>query len=293
MSARIKNVSLGSISLPYPFKGVLAPGEGIVVDMTAAEALAELGTLQPDSTLRVSDVPTPNVFDAFRVGAVLSGAARQTGVPMQNRIRMLGAPGAIVEGNTITIGADVYEFRGSTPPAGGTAGRIWVYNGANSAASRANFINAVNGVVDAATITYDGPVTEYMLAAAGITTGDVIAQSADAVGGNPLASTTATATTETLATVTDIWDLATMRSGEALGEIQSAVATITVLAEDIVKGNVQIYFPFTPTHCWLLARNRVQNEAYVISGNGVSLTLAGGASPNIQANDVVDILAVA
>jgi hypothetical protein len=36
---------------------------------------------------------------------------------------------------------------------------------------------------------------------------------------------------------------------------------------------------------------RQQDEAYVITGDAVVLTLAGGAAPNNQAADVLDILA--
>jgi hypothetical protein len=146
---------------------------------------------------------------------------------MFNRLIMLGAPGAIVAGNTVTIGTDIYEFNAATPPTPGTAGSIWVYNGANSAASRANFINAVNGVVDAPTIYRTaqdagaGTNVETVLAAAGTTLGTVDLWSADAIGGNITPSATATATTETLATVTDVWDDTTMYGGVAQGATQS------------------------------------------------------------------------
>jgi len=213
------------------------------------------------------------------------------GMPMQNRIRMLGAPGPIAAGDTVTIGADVYEFNANTPPSGGTAGYIWVYQGASSAVSRANFINAVNGVIDAPNITYDGAVTETFLAGAGVTTGDVVVISADAAGGSIAPSDTPTATTETLTTGTDIWDGATMRQGQEQGPVPAAMTSITLTAADIAKGNVQAYFTFAPSHCILVNRSRPQDEAYTITGNAVSLTLAGGGSPNNQSGDVIDIIA--
>jgi hypothetical protein len=213
------------------------------------------------------------------------------GMPMQNRIRMLGAPGPIAAGDTVTIGADVYEFLASTPPAGGTAGYIWVYQGASSAVSRANFINAVNGVIDAANITYDGAITETFLAGAGITTGDVVVISADSAGGSIVPDDTATAVSETLTTGTDIWDSATMRQGQDQGPAPAAATTITLTAADIAKGDIQAYFTFAPAHCTLMNRSRPQDEAYTITGNAVSLTLAGGVSPNNQPGDVLDVIA--
>lgn len=214
------------------------------------------------------------------------------GLPMINRLRLLGAPAAAVEGNTVTIGGDVYEFRASTPPAGGTAGRTWVYNGANSAASRANLIKAINGTVDAAVVTpKTGGPTEKFLAVAGVTLGDIIIISATASGGTITPSGTATACADGLDTATDIWDQATCYGGLAAGQKQVGMATVTLLAAHIAKGNAQIYFPFTVRTAILVNRMRPQNEAVTVSGNYVQVVCAGAGSPNNQANDVIDVIA--
>jgi len=234
---------------------------------------------------------TPVADNDVMIKAV--GDALRPGIPMQNRLRLLGAPAAAVEGNTVTIGADVYEFRDSSPPAGGTEGRIWVYGGANSAASRANLIDAINGVVDADLVTRDGDNTEEVVAAAGITTGDIVVQSADDIGGNPVPSATPIACSEGLDTATDIWDAANTYAGIAMQARQIAAQTLTLNAAQIAKGDVQVYFDFTPRGCILVNRMRPQNEAYTITGDAVSLTLAGGGSPNNQAADVIDIIAFA
>lgn len=217
-------------------------------------------------------------------------AILRPGIPMQSRLRMLGAPAAIVAADYLTIGADIYEFRADTPPTGGTAGRVWLYNGANSAASRATLIKAINGDVDAALIANE-VATELMLAAAGVTTGDVVVQSADAIGGSPAPSATATATTDNLTTATDIWDHTAMQYGEAVVPAQAACVTVTLGAEEMAKADMQVYFDFTPTKCFVGNRSRQQDEAYTISGNAVSLTLAGGGSPNNQSGDVLDFSA--
>jgi hypothetical protein len=215
------------------------------------------------------------------------------GTPMQNRLRLLGAPGAAVAGNTVTIGGDVYEFRGDSPPSGGTAGRIWVYNGADSAASRANLIDAINNEGGASEVTYDGAVTEAMYALAGVTTGDIILLSATAIGSKVAApSATATACSETLATATDIWDSATMEGGVAQAPKQLQVKTVTLAAAHVAKGDYQFVFDFTPVDAIVVNHMRPQDEAWVISGDSVSLTLAGGGAPNNQATDVVSCIAI-
>lgn len=262
-------------------------------DATALSALMKIRDVGAKITATdIDGALTENRTAIDAVEAIL--ATMNAGVPMVNRLTMLGAPGAIVAGDTVTIGADVYEFRGDTPPSGGTADRCWVYNGADSAASRVNFINAVNGVVDAATITRNGTFAndESVLAAAGTTLGDVDIHSAAAAGGAIAASGTATATTEGLTTITDIWDQATMYGGSAAGEVEMAMCTVTLSAAHITKGELEITFAFTPTRVIVSNRMRQQDEAYALAGDVLTLTLAGGGAPNNQAADVIDVIAL-
>ena len=251
---------------------------------TAGHGGELVGLYDPTNVVTATTVGTGVVEAAVNIDTI------RPGKPMTNRLRMLGAPGAIVEGDTVTIGANVFEFRASTPPAGGTAGRIWVYQGADSAASRANFIDAVNGVIDANRITYDGALTETFLAAAGVTLGDVFIVSAALAGGAPVQSATATVTTEVLTTVTDIWDAGTCYGGRLQVAVPVEIVTITLTADHIAKGNVQFQFMTVPAAYTVFNRMRVQNEATAVVGNAVSLTLAGGATPNNQAADVVDCI---
>lgn len=234
--------------------------------------------------------------------ATTARIARSRGAAMGNRVRMRGAPGAIVAGNTVVIGADTYEFRGNAqPPApGGTAGRIWINSGADSAASRANFVDAVNGVVRAADIwrtAQDATLatnTELVTATqVGQALGDVRVYTSTTIGsGVAAASGTATATTETLATGTDIWDQATMYGGVAEGVGAIGHVAITITAQMVTKGSVEAQFPFTPVAACVVDRSRPHDEvATILAGNMVSVTLTGGVSPNIQAADVIDIVA--
>jgi len=287
---------------------VLTNNAGVVLNTTALTFvqipslvdLASTATNEGASLIGIEDpgflISATNVEDALLENRTAIDAAEleldviQPGLPMINRVRMLGAPAAIAAADTVTIGADVYEFRADSPPSGGTAGRIWVYNGASSADSRANFINAVNGVVDSGTITRDGTNTETVVASAGITTGDVVIQSADAIGGNVIPSITPIACSEVLTTGTDIWDAVNTYNGIAQSSKQIVAVTLTLTAAQIAKGDVQVYCDFTPISVVIINRSRPQNEVYTITGDAVSLTLTGGASPNNQTGDVLDII---
>jgi hypothetical protein len=234
--------------------------------------------------------------------SIVTSLTKHGGTCMLNRLRLLGAPGFIVEGDRVIIGADVYEFRDSSPPLGGTPGRMWVYNGspgpANATISRANLIDAINGVVDAARITRTpqdpmaGHNHELVTALPGVTLGDITVVTTTAIGnGIRRPSGFATLTGKNLATITDVWDEPTMYGGVVAGQKNVDYATVTVLATQILKGNLQVEFPFTPTKFIVVNRLRSQNEAVAIVGNAVSITLGGGVSPNNQPADVLDVIA--
>ena len=274
-----------------------------VADSTALAAIPVAGRADGSTCTKLDD-STSWIFAAGSSEAASStcivpaaGTGRwvyngpRWGVPMQNRLRLLGAPGAAVAGDTVVIAGVTFEFRAVTPPAGGTAGRIWVYNGATSATSRAALIKAINGTVDAANVTYNGVTPPNFKAFAGVTTGDIQIVSSATPGGAAVPSATASACSETLTTAADIWDNATCRSGVLPTPPHMEAATASLGAADIAKGTIEIQFTFAPRCVYLWNRNRAQNEAYVITGNAVSLTLAGGGSPNNQAADVIDVLA--
>lgn len=281
-----------------PFSRTIGDRIGAVVADTTALAALPLYDLAVGKLYLVTAGPELYEYSLSVLGAnegitVTAGGSmlrvtESKGGLMLARLRLLGAPGAAVEGDTVTIGTTVYEFRASTPPAGGTAGRVWVFNGADSAASRANLIKAINATVDAAVVTRNGVASPAVLAVAGVTLGDVIIMSAITAGGTPRASATAHVTTTTLATATDIWDAATMEGGYLDGKKRSSCQTITLAASHIAKGTVQFYFPFNVTHAIVFNRTTPTNgEAVAVSGARVSVTLAGGAVPNHQAADVL------
>jgi hypothetical protein len=129
-------------------------------------------------------------------------------------------------------------------------------------------------------------------AVAGVTLGDVRVYTSTAIGSAVAAPSAAViATTEVLTTVTDIWDQATMYGGVAAGQGSIGFATHTVTAPEVTKLNLQVEFPFTPVSVFVTDRSRAHNEVVTIVGNAVSVALTGGGSPNIQAADVLDIVA--
>lgn len=216
------------------------------------------------------------------------------GIPMVNRLFCNGAAGAaILNADFLTIGADVYEFRNSTnPPLGGTAGRIWVYQGANAAASRANLINAINHVtVNTVAYPVAGVVENFLAAAAAVAATSIDIVSSDVPGGNPKPSATATACTDNLTTATDIWDQATCYGGylEAIRRVAPPVK-VPVTAAMIAQGSVQVRYDFTPSidrSTWYNQTAAHNIEAVAVVGNSLSMTLAGGGAPKVQPADVL------
>lgn len=213
------------------------------------------------------------------------------GMPMQNFCRHAGAS---VEGETWTIGGVVFECRDSTPPAGGTAGRIWITRNAAAAVTRANLVNAINGVVDAPNITYNGVTPPSMLATdlVAVTAGLAIA-SATAPGGTPAPSASATACSTTVVTGTDGWSNATCQCGRIASATGRRITswTYTVIAKDVTAGYIQFYLPYTSLcvhHSVPAAPTHEGIDALAIAGNQVRIALGGAG---ILAADVVHFIA--
>lgn len=260
--------------------------------ITTSQAIA--GFLSADAAGRA--LLAASFFDAATVLAKYAAGqlpAKSLGACMVNRLLCAtGATGAA--GETVTIGANVFELRADTPPTGGTAGRIWVYNGGGGgvlATIRTNLIDAINGVVDTNRIEYDGALTETFLAALqGAGTIELI--SADAAGGTPVASAVATACSETLADALDVWDQATCYGGRAAAQQVGYAAPVALTAQHIARGDLRIPFPFTPVGALLFNRTRpAHNEAWTVTADEVILTLTGGVPPNCQVADVIDVIA--
>jgi hypothetical protein len=239
------------------------------------------------------------------------------GTPRTNRLYLNGLAGAkIAQGDFVTIDADgvsdIYEFRDSTPPLGGTPGRIWVYNGANAAASRANLASAIFGAVDAATITrtaqdptagtnqvkvitVGGSPAPFCVSVVEWTTAGYVAGSGFEL--NPtVVLLTATANTSQ---PTDVWDQLDFYNG-CRAAPTAITATAVMLTTPMVgstatkKGQVDFRTPFfslTDLTCFITQnRSRAQNELSGFMFDYVRLKCAGGASPKNQVGDIVDCI---
>lgn len=234
--------------------------------------------------------------------AVSTTPCQNAGVPMMNSIILLGAPGKILQGDTVDIGADVYEFRDSTPPMGGTAGRTWVHNGANSAASRANLIKAINGDVDAALVNRTSHAnTVPVFARAGTTLGTVDLLSTGRVGSgaSPVTvadaapSATAVACSRTVgSTGTDVWNATTMYGGNLAAPQLSGRAEVVITTNMITAGFVEIPFTFAPVIALVTCKGYPAfTDIWAWAGNIVTVTLAGGGHPALANGDRIEVLA--
>lgn len=214
----------------------------------------------------------------------------QAGAPQQNRLFLATLP---TEGDWISIeGTDgvvvPYEFRSSTPPVGGTAGRIWVYFGIDAAAARVNLVDAINSVTDAARIA-PGAVAPL----AGFVARDAVVQTSVMIM-EIAGSETARNVTAALSAVADIWDQATTDGGMLETRQFFGVKQLTINANHIAAGHAIFSTGFQPHWAIIINHNRPQNEAWAIvtAANAVVLTLAGGASPNNQPGDTVSCIGI-
>jgi hypothetical protein len=211
---------------------------------------------------------------------------------------------APADGETVTIGSQVFEFDNATPPvAGGGAARIAVYIGANLAAAVANLVKAINGTVDAAVWTPGNGSTSVpaVVADAYGGAGGVRIKGATARGGTATPAAPASTALATNVGGGSAWDMTNLNAsaGRAAVDGPSTVAgKITITAAMITKGSVEIELPFACTILEAEVRSstgvlRASDEAVTLENSGTTIkqVLAGGASPNLQANDVLTFVA--
>ena len=131
--------------------------------------------------------------------------------------------------NTVTIGADVYEFEGA-------GSNINVLKGVSAATARANLIAAINAE-GTELVVADAPTTPAT---------SVRIRPADRVGGTAqIGAGTSIAVSETLADAADVWNVANLNESGAPAYKKMASGKIVITAESLAS-LFTLELPFTP-----------------------------------------------
>lgn len=176
---------------------------------------------------------------------------------------------------TLTIGADIYQFDGAAP-------RIPVAIGADATATRNNLITAING-----------SGTEDVVAdAAG---GDMRVRTANAPGGAIAPAKPTLVLADAAANMA--WDVGNIDVTDLAGRAPSTRrfchTSVVVTAAMIVAGSLDTHFPFTIGSFVVMpltaagARRGVGADTYVAGADRLRITFGGGAAPDLQAGDVL------
>ncbi len=210
--------------------------------------------------------------------------------------------------DTLTIGADVYEFVATAGAVADDANIAVELDGA-VANTRDNLVDAINAVdadnlhANITNVATDAPAlangTEAVLATeVGAT---VVIQTATRPGGDLQSASPSIVLAEALTDASDIWDVGNVNlntlAGRAKASRVKVTTEITVTAAMITATGVRIDLPFQPAHfVWQAhlstgAKRFTANDLMTATADGLLLTLAGGAGPDIQATDVVTVVA--
>lgn len=210
--------------------------------------------------------------------------------------------------DTIGIGDDTYEFRGSGADLSDDA-FIAVEIAGSAADTRDNLVDAINAVdadnahptifqTDSTTPALANG-TENVLATETGTT--VVVQGANAPGGDAAAGSPSIVLAESLTNASDTWDVGNVNLNTLAGVAKSSRQTVTtelvITSAMITAGTIRIDLAFQPTHYTWQARQDTGeirhsvNDIVVPASNGFSVTLNGGGSPDVQNTDVLTVVA--
>jgi hypothetical protein len=198
--------------------------------------------------------------------------------------------------DTITIGGHVFKFL-TTLVAADTFTQV--QRGTSAAATLASLVNAINGTSDTTVVQATTPFALSIVADA-VTATKLRIRKANARGGSAIAGTVSSTTlAESLTPAASIWNCADLNvSGKSPADYACSISSVTVTAAMVTNGSFQVEMPFTPTVVLAFVKSstgvqRASTDAVTISSNAVNIALAGGASPAIQATDIVTIIALA
>ncbi len=158
--------------------------------------------------------------------------------PGRAGVNILRVANNVADGQTVTIGADVYEFDADADPGAVVAGhiRVRVVGDVTPANATDQLIAAIN-----ASGTED-------VSAVDVSPNEVLVFTSTAPGnGVPAADDTAIAVAEDMGGANNEWDSAAFKGGRKAGARQIVVQVREVTAVEDALGNAHFVLPFAPT----------------------------------------------
>ncbi len=221
-----------------------------------------------------------------------SGVAILEGVIPSARMLFSAAP---ANDDTFTIGTKTFTYK-TTLIAATTTTQIKRL--ATPALTLAATLDAINGVTNANVVLDTTPFTASLVADA-VSATVLRIRKANVQGGyavpGTVAATTLAASITAGASAWNVADLAAV--GKEATDSKMSLFEFAVTAAMVTATSYQFELPFTPTAFSLFVTGstgvqRASTDAATISGNAISLALGGGASPAIQAGDLVRVWAI-
>lgn len=223
-----------------------------------------------------STVESNSGLTASKLGTPDEGAVQYSGDAGTKAIGVLRVAANVADEETVTIGADVYEFDRAAD--GVTAGRIAVtgHAGDTPGAATDALISTINASGTEDVTAIDISANEVLIVA------------------NSVGDTT-TALAETMAGSNNAWDSAAMAGG-ALPTLRREVLTSRVpTTQEVALGNLHIALPFTPSYVSVLVTvtasgiPKAWDGVATIESGRVELDNSG--STDWAATDTVTVLA--
>ena len=208
-----------------------------------------------------ADVNELNILDGVTVNAALINALAE--VAGKVAIGVIYVPANVADVETVTIGADVYEFDRAVD--GVVGGNIAVT--AHGDDTPANATDALIAVINAsgteAITAIDISANEILLVA-------------------DVAGAVVTALAETMGGGGNVVSAANMASGEAAGTKEIASAARVATATEVTIGNLHIALDFVPVT--VIVQIRHTSTGVVLAWDG-DVLITGGANPYITINN--------
>lgn len=198
-------------------------------------------------------------------------------------------------GDTLTINSSTFTFKTSLVTATTTT---QVKIGASAAVTLASLLNAINGVADVTVVKNTTPFALPIVADA-VSATVLRIRLALAQGGAATAGVSGSyALAASITAGASAWSAANLNvSGKSAIDCRVSMFEVAVTAAMVTNASFQLELPFTPTSFSAFVTSsagvqRASTDAITISGNAINVALAGGASPAIQAGDLVRVWAI-